>query len=829
MAKSVRSGQPLPGLHSLQDLSAGVPQALRSPIPVRGGVSPTDDRFIFEGTVLTGLTDKGKEELKTQHELIIPAGVTKIAAGVFSGKGLTKVTLPASVTEVADRAFYDNEIKELVAPGLKTIGAGAFQKNKLKVFKSSTLEEIGEGAFTDNQLETLEITDKRPDDTSNSPKRLTTIPANAFRDNKLTAVTLPKYVTEIGASVFANNQLQEITLPPNLQKVGQEAFSGNRIVKVQVPANITEFGPEVFSNNKRWVVLEKADEQTPLPTAVKSEKYASGFGQVASGDAVSITVKFMEQKPDGSQVQLRSPQILQSEFTEPDGVYFAGQKNTVKAPVLAGFAAVKEAEEITPQVGEDNTVTFVYKRTDFSPTITGEINKHLDNGADGSKAALLAGVRAKDAKGNDITKKLKVSPQKVKTSVEGTTQVFYTVTDDKGRSKTVKGNIAVGPDWPEQIICPGWQVRDFTYNGGTITGFSDIGLQKHKDGATNREWCWPTFGDKGQPVTEIGDYTFNRSNLPSPLTKLPDSWGSITKIGSSAFSGQKITSLPKSWERVTDIGSSAFHGNQLTKLPDSWGSIEALNDGVFTFNKLTRLPDSWGKITKIGKEVFWSNQMQSIPKSWGKITEIGTWAFWTNKLQSLPDSWGNVSKLGDNAFNNNQLTALPDSWGKITSLPSGVFGSNKLVSLPAVWGPINDIGESAFSDNNLTRLPDSWENISSLGGYAFSSNQITSLPVSWGKITSLPNFVFQSNKIASLPVWGPIKTIGRYAFSDNKLVSLPESWEDVTEVEAGAFYRNQLESLPKSWGKITRIGELAFRANAHFLCLYFGVFAGGIA
>lgn len=40
ITKSVRSGQPLPGLHSLQDLSAGVPQALRSPIPVRGGGAP---------------------------------------------------------------------------------------------------------------------------------------------------------------------------------------------------------------------------------------------------------------------------------------------------------------------------------------------------------------------------------------------------------------------------------------------------------------------------------------------------------------------------------------------------------------------------------------------------------------------------------------------------------------------------------------------------------------------------------------------------------------------------------------------------------------------
>ncbi|WP_122821094.1 SpaA isopeptide-forming pilin-related protein [Varibaculum vaginae] len=811
MAKAVRSGQRVAGLLSLQDLSAGVPQELRSPAPLGQGAPLSDPRFTYNGTEITGLTAKGKEELKKKHDLTIPDGTTKIAAEVFSGQELTQVTLPASVTEVADRAFYDNQIAELSAPGLKTIGAGAFQRNKLKVFESSTVEEIGDGAFTNNQLETLKITDERPDDTSNPPKRLTKISDNAFRDNQLKTVELPRYVTEIGASAFANNQLSGITLPPNLQKVGQEAFSGNRIDKVQVPKTVTDFGSEVFANNRRWVILEKAEGESKLPDAVSSQKYDSGFGQVAAEDAVSITIKYVE---EGSGKPLRGRQILQSEFTEPDGVYFAGKENTIKAPEFAGYEATETSKKFTPEKGAKNEVTFTYKKTDFSPTISGEINKHIPHGDDGSAKALFKGVTAKDTDGKDITESLKVSPEKIDTSVQDAVyDIYYTATDSKGRTKTVKGKVAVGPDWPEQIICPGWQVKDFTYNGGTITGFSSSGKEKHERGDTKKEWCWPTFGDKGQPITEIGDYNFSSSKLTSPLTKLPESWGSITRIGSGAFSGQQITSLPKSWERVTDIGSAAFHGNQLTKLPDSWGSIETLNDDVFTFNKLTRLPDSWGKITKIGKEVFWSNQLQSIPKSWEKITEIGTWAFWSNKLQSLPDSWGNVSKLGGNAFADNQLTSLPNSWGKITSLPSGVFSSNKLVSLPAVWEPINDIGDSAFSSNKLTRLPDSWGNVSKLGENAFSSNQITSLPLYWGKITSLPNFVFASNKIASLPVWGSVKTIGRYAFSENKLVSLPESWEDVASVGVGAFYNNQLEVLPKHWGKINEVAELTFARN----------------
>lgn len=841
-----------------QQTNAGVPQALRVPDPVRGGVPPTDDRFTFNGTELTGLTDKGKAALEANKELTVPAGTTKIAEGVFSGLKLTKVTLPDSVTEVADRAFYDNQIKELVAPGLKIIGEGAFQKNKLTVFESSTLETIGEGAFSDNALKSVKIKD--------AP--VTAIPANVFRDNQLDTVELPETVTEIGALAFANNKLKGITLPSKLAKVGQEAFSGNQIEKVKIPTTVTDFGPDVFANNQRWVVLEKADGQQPLPAAVKSEKYKSGFGQVAAGDAVSITVKFMEQKPDGSLAQLRSPEVLQSEFTEPDGVYFAGQKNTVKAPVLAGFAAVKEAEEITPTVGGDNTVTFVYKRTDFSPTITGEVNKHLANGADGSTAALLKGVSAKDADGNVITGRLKVSPESVDTSVEGTTQVFYTVTDDKGRSKTVKGNIAVGPDWPEQIICPGWQVKDFTYSTWTdskgkrqnyISGFSASGKKKHEAGKTKNstDWCWPAFGDKGQAITAIGGSAFQRT----PLASLPDSWGDIESIGSEAFRDSKITALPDSWGKVKTIKDEAFRDSQLTALPKSWGNVSSLGTRSFMGNKITALEAPWGKITELPYQVFSDNQIASLPASWGNIKTIGDYAFNENrKISSIPESWENVTFIGYYAFARNRITSIPDNWGKIDikavkadcgatgcllagafssnqiselnfswdgweEIPFAIFSSNRLTSLPDSWGTVKKIGGSAFSNNQISSLPDSWGEITQIGSWVFNFNKLTSLPASWGEVSKLDYGVFEENLLTSLPdSWGKLTKIPGAAFAYNRLTSLPDSWGEITEIRDKAFgyydpnkwekESNKITRLPDSWGKITKIGEQAFSGNS---------------
>ena len=818
---------------NFEDPAAGVPPALRSPIPMRGG-APTDPRFTYNGTEITGLTDAGKNDLQNNKELTIPAGTTKIAEGVFSGLKLTKVTLPDSVTEVADRAFYNNQISKLTAQGLKVIGEGAFQKNELTAFESSTVETIGEGAFSDNALKTVEIKD--------AP--VTAIPANTFRDNQLETVELPDTVTEIGASAFANNKLKGVTLPSKLAKVGQEAFSGNQIEKVEIPATVTEFGSQVFANNQRWVVLEKADGQQALPDAVRSTKYDSGFGQVVAEDAVSITVNYIDADTNKP---LRSPQVLQSEFTEPDGVYFAGEENTIKAPQLAGYAVTPDSQKITPKAGEANEVTFKYKKTDFSPKISGKIVKHIRKDGDGSKKALLEGVTATDADGNDIKDdSLTVSPESIDTSVqEATYDVYYTATDSKGRTKTVKGKVAVGPDWPEKTICAGWQVKDFTYNGGTITGFSSTGNQKHNGGKTADPWCWPTVGDKGQPITAIGDRAFRSKGL----TRLPDSWESITNIGNQAFASNKYTELPKSWDKVTTIGDSAFAGvndsdysrSPLKALPKSWGNVTTLGESAFSRNQITALPDSWGKISSLPKNVFSKNQIASVPDSWGDITNIDESAFYKNQITSLPDSWGKVASLGRSAFSDNKLTALKAPWGKITTLPDSVFENNFLTSLPASWGKITSIGNSAFSQNYYNRsesmaLPDSWGEVTSIGNQAFANNPNTALPASWGKvsrlgtkafynnnikavpnswgnITALPESVFEQNEISSLPDdWGSVATLGKSAFASNKLVALPDSWGKITAIPREAFFKNELASLP-AWGPITSIGQAAFHRN----------------
>lgn len=133
-------------------------------------------------------------------DLIIPEGVTEIAASACSGcTGLTSVTIPDSVTEIGNYAFYDcTRLTRITIPDSVTV--------------------IGECAFQYcTGLTSITI-----------PDSVTVIGNEAFYDcTGLTSITIPDSVTEIGDRTFENcTGLTSITIPDSVTKIGLWAFSG---------------------------------------------------------------------------------------------------------------------------------------------------------------------------------------------------------------------------------------------------------------------------------------------------------------------------------------------------------------------------------------------------------------------------------------------------------------------------------------------------------------------------------------------------------------------------------------------------------------------------
>ena len=123
--------------------------------------------------------------------------IKKIPANCFDTCGLLSITIPSSVTEIEDGAFYSTFYLERVNlnEGLESIGNRSFENsNSIKELKfPSTLKSIGEKSFYEtSSLVKLELNDG-----------LETIGENAFLGcRSLKSVTIPASVTSIGEKAF---------------------------------------------------------------------------------------------------------------------------------------------------------------------------------------------------------------------------------------------------------------------------------------------------------------------------------------------------------------------------------------------------------------------------------------------------------------------------------------------------------------------------------------------------------------------------------------------------------------------------------------------------
>jgi uncharacterized repeat protein (TIGR02543 family) len=164
-----------------------------------GGFSfSADDANVAAGAQITGYTGP-------VGAVIIPDtvgiggttyNVTSIGPNAFENKGVTSVTIPATVTSIGDQAFLQNDLSTLSLP------AG--------------LTSIGSGAFSINSLTTVAI-----------PAGVTDLTFASFDGNNLTSVTFLGSPTTIGQSAFANNEFTSFTIPASVTSIGSSAFIQN--------------------------------------------------------------------------------------------------------------------------------------------------------------------------------------------------------------------------------------------------------------------------------------------------------------------------------------------------------------------------------------------------------------------------------------------------------------------------------------------------------------------------------------------------------------------------------------------------------------------------
>jgi hypothetical protein len=159
---------------------------------------------------------EGAFRFSTATALLIPAGVTNIAADAFRGSSrLQAVTIGDGVISIGENAFAD-----CFDLGPLTLGNG--------------LEVIGKNAFY-------------------MSGRL-----------RLTSLSIPDSVEIIGDYAFTDSNLTTVTFGEGLRRIGSRAFASTSVGVVRIPKNVSEIAEDAFAPDPRAYYVD------PLNTVYSS-------------------------------------------------------------------------------------------------------------------------------------------------------------------------------------------------------------------------------------------------------------------------------------------------------------------------------------------------------------------------------------------------------------------------------------------------------------------------------------------------------------------------------------------------------------------------------
>ena len=159
------------------------------------------------------------------EELTIPDSVTEIGEDAFSGlTGLEKLTILCDPALIPEGSFANLPALKDVTIAKGAVAAHMFEGSGLtRLTLGDGVTEIGANAFANTALMTANLTDV--------PK----IGANAFANTALTTADLTG-VMEIGEGAFENAALETVSLNANAS-VGERAFANTKLAQLVIPAS----------------------------------------------------------------------------------------------------------------------------------------------------------------------------------------------------------------------------------------------------------------------------------------------------------------------------------------------------------------------------------------------------------------------------------------------------------------------------------------------------------------------------------------------------------------------------------------------------------------
>ncbi len=207
----------------------------------------------------------------TLEKVTIPDSVTDIGDGAFwRCENLATITIPDSVTSIGDRAFYGCKglTSVTIGNGVTNIGWDAFNScgGLTSITIPDSVTSIESGAFSGcTGLVNVTI-----------PDSVTNIESDTFYACKrLTSVTIGNGVTNIGSSAFNGcSGLMSITIPDSVTSIGNSAFDGCKgLTSVTIGNGVTSIGNKSFAGCKNLRTIVIPESVTKIADDAFNESY----------------------------------------------------------------------------------------------------------------------------------------------------------------------------------------------------------------------------------------------------------------------------------------------------------------------------------------------------------------------------------------------------------------------------------------------------------------------------------------------------------------------------------------------------------------------------
>ena len=183
-----------------------------------------------------------------------------------------------------DMSQYDASIISFADPLVKKLAAAAWDTNgdnQLSYDEAASITTLG-NVFTGQDIKTFTELQHFT--------KLTEINDNAFKNTKLTSITLPEGITRIGNSAFMGTALSAPATTPNLVEIGDSAFAYNTgLTGFTLRAEITKIGTGAFKGcpNLTAIGMQTNNPNYSAYNGVLYNKEGNVLLQFPAGKAVS--------------------------------------------------------------------------------------------------------------------------------------------------------------------------------------------------------------------------------------------------------------------------------------------------------------------------------------------------------------------------------------------------------------------------------------------------------------------------------------------------------------------------------------------------------------